>query len=147
VQPSQINGQSILTGGGNSLLNPKSLEETEAAEREAANQRQVFRNLETEDVARLTAITADLTGLLASFAPTVGTAVAAGTGLTSLGANLVADIADKSVTKSQVFWNTLSNLGLGVVSLLPGGGLSKLTKILKTGATYLPLLMGVANSY
>ena len=30
VQPSQINGQSILTGGGNSLLNPKSLEEQRA---------------------------------------------------------------------------------------------------------------------
>lgn len=147
VQPSAKNGQSILTGSNSSLLNPPSEEETEAAEREAANQRQVFRNLETEDVARLTAIAADFTGLLASFAPTIGTAVAAGTGLTSLGANLVADIADKSVTKSQVFWNTLSNLGLGVVSLLPGGGLSKLTKILKTGATYLPLLMGVANSY
>lgn len=147
VQPSAMNGRSILTGGNSNLLNPPSEEETEAAEREAANQRQVFRNLETEDVARLTAITADLTGLLASFAPTIGTAVAAGTGLTSLGANLVADIADESVTKSQVFWNALSNFGLGVVSLLPGGGLSKLTKILKAGATYVPLLMGVANSY
>lgn len=30
VQPSRINGQSILTGGGSSLLNPKSLEEQRA---------------------------------------------------------------------------------------------------------------------
>ena len=146
VQPSAMNGRSILTGGNSSLLNPPSEEETEAAEREAANQRQL-RNLETEDIARLTAISADLTGLIASFVPTVGTAVAAGSGLTSLGANLVADIADKSISKGQVVLNALSNLGLGVVSLLPGGGFSKLGKIIKGAITYGPLIIGAANSY
>ena len=88
-----------------------------------------------------------ITGLIASFFPVGGTAIAAGSGLTSLGAHLTADIMDKSVTKGQVIWNALTNLGLGVVSLLPGGGLTKLGRTIKSVATFGPLLLGAVNTY
>lgn len=126
------------------------------AERQALNQRASNRGLSVEgfeknqstgipnikdwtysDYARLAALTSDVAGLISSFAVGGGTAAAAGFGLTSLGLDLSADIADPSVTKGQVATNAAGNLFFGVLGLIPGG---KAWKIIKGLAMYAPAL-------
>ena len=79
---------------------------------------------------RLAALTADVAGLIASFAPGGGTLAAGAAGVASLGADLTADIIDESVTKGQVASNAAANLFFGIVGLIPGGKVWKVTKTL-----------------
>jgi hypothetical protein len=79
---------------------------------------------------RLAALTADVAGLVSSFMPGGGTLAAGATGVISLGADLAADFTDESVTAGQAVGNAAANLFFGIVGLIPGGKVWKVTKTL-----------------
>lgn len=81
---------------------------------------------------RLGTAAADVVGTVAAFAPGVGTAVSAVSGIASTAGNMTADIMDESVSKWDVFKNFTSNLALSAISLIPGGGFTKLGKTIKS---------------
>lgn len=87
------------------------------------------------DIARLTAIGADVASIAASFVPVYGTAVSAGTGLTSTAINLGADLADDSVSTGEALKTAGMGLGMDLIGLIPGLGLgakaSKIAKVIK----------------
>lgn len=109
----------------------------------AGQEKLVERGLKTEDGLRIAAAAADITALIASFAPGAGTAVSAAAGLTSLGLDLTADAMDDSVNGWQVAKNAAANLGLSLVSLIPGGGAGK---VFKSAKRILPLAIQAYNS-
>lgn len=79
---------------------------------------------------RLAALTADVAGLISSFAPGGGTLAAGAAGVVSFGADWAADAIDDSVTKGEVASNAAANLFFGIVGLIPGGKVWKVTKTL-----------------
>ena len=79
-------------------------------------------------VLRAGALAADVAGLIASFVPGYGTAGAAVSGVASTGLDMTADVIDPSVTKGQVALNAAANLAFGIVGLIPGGKVWKVTK-------------------
>lgn len=81
---------------------------------------------------RLGTAAADVVGTVAAFAPGIGTAVSAVSGIASTAGNMTADIMDESVSKWDVFKNFTSNLALSAISLIPGGGFTKLGKTIKS---------------
>ena len=86
----------------------------------------------------------DLTSAIAAFVPGYGTAVSAGTGLTSTFGNLWSDLTDDAVTKGQAWKNFGMNLGMDALGLIPGGGAaSKMGKIVKTLKTVVPTLIAI----
>ena len=89
---------------------------------------------------RLGALAADVLGLVSSFVPGYGTAAAGVLGAASFAADLKANSLDKSMTQKEKWINGLTNLGLGVVGLIPGG---KAWKIIKSLAIYGPTLVGL----
>lgn len=97
---------------------------------------------ETEEYARLVSAAADVASALTAYIPTVGTAASAITGVGSTISNLVADIADESVTT----WDTVKNLGFGLgmdaIGLIPGVGTgAKTAKIMRTVTKIAPKVM------
>ena len=91
----------------------------------------------------------DLTSAVAAFFPGYGTAISAGTGLTSTFGNLITDLADDAVTGGQAWKNFGMNLGMDALGLIPGGGAaSKMGKIVKTLKSVVPVMIalpGVAS--
>jgi hypothetical protein len=85
---------------------------------------------------RLGALAADLTALIASFAPGGGTMAAGAAGLTSLSFDVAADIVDGE-SFGQVTKNAAQNLLFGIVGLIPGGKTWQITKRVATWATAL----------
>ena len=87
------------------------------------------------DIARLTAIGADVASMAAAFVPVYGTAVSAGTGLTSTALNLGADLADDSVSPGEALTSAGIGLGMDLIGLIPGLGMgakaSKIARVIK----------------
>lgn len=98
---------------------------------------------DSSDYARMVGMGADIAGLIASFTG-AGTVANAGTGLVSLGSNLYADIADKSVSTGDVLKNAGTNLGLGLAGFIPG---MNSVKILKAVKTLGPKVWAMCNAY
>ena len=102
-----------------------------------------FDDIDLGDVARITAVTSDIVGLVAGLIPG-GSAVSAASGLVSTVGNATANYVD-----DMHWWdntkNTLTNLSLDAASIIPYFGLTakaaKTTKVLKgMGKTIVPLL-------
>lgn len=86
----------------------------------------------------------DLTSAVSAFAPGAGTAISAGTGLTSTFGNLWSDLTDDAVTTGQAWKNFGMNLGMDALGLIPGGGAaSKMGKIVKSLKTVVPTLIAI----
>lgn len=116
--------------------NGKTIEEQEAADRYINKDNESFGNpnagWKAEETARLIGGVADIASLISAWVPGYGTAASLVTGLGSTAANLFADIKDESVNGGKVFWNTVTNLGMDLAGLVPGGGAaSKGAKIAK----------------
>ena len=91
------------------------------------------------EYARIGGAIADITSLISAFIPGYGTAVSAGAGLTSTLMNAGADFADDGVSGWQATKNMLTNLGMDIVGLIPGGGAAaKGTKITRSILKTLP---------
>ena len=95
-------------------------------------------------VMRTGALAADVAGLISSFVPGYGTAGAAVSGVASTGLDMAADVIDPSVTKGQVALNAAANLAFGIVGLIPGGKVWKVTKNLAKYGLFLTQ-MGVIS--
>ena len=95
-------------------------------------------------IMRAGALTADVAGLISSFVPGYGTAGAAVSGVASTGLDMAADVIDPSVTKGQVALNAAANLAFGIVGLIPGGKVWKVTKNLAKYGLFLTQ-MGVLS--
>lgn len=97
------------------------------------------------DIARLTAIGADVASMAAAFVPVYGTAISAGTGLTSTALNLGADLADDSVSSGEALASAGMGLGMDLIGLIPGLGMgakaSKIARIIK------PLAKGLGTYF
>ena len=110
------------------------------------------KELSFADMSRIAGVIADLGAIGASFAGPetagVGTAVAAGLGVTSTVANLGADIADGENLGSALTTAGV-NLGLDTMGLIPGLGTSgKIGKVAKTLTKFAPWIiasMSMAN--
>lgn len=111
--------------------------------RKKAGERVVSEDLQTEDFVRFGAMAADVTALVASFAPGYGTAASGVLSLGSTAADLTADIMDDSVSAGQVFTNLGANLGMAVLGLIPGG---KSAKIAGKIAKYAPKILAAATA-
>lgn len=95
--------------------------------------------LEWDDYTRLGAIGSDLVGLVAGFVPG-GSAVAAGSGFLSTGANFAADMKDGFQWSDA--GNAALGLGMDVLSVIPGlGQAAKGSKIAKNLIKWAPRLM------
>ena len=106
------------------------------------NNRKLSDGWEAEDYLRMGAMAQDITGAITAWAPGYGTAASGILGLTSLGTNMAADIADESLTKWDVAKNAGVNLGLAAVGMVPGLGLaSKTGKWLTNIAKWAPRLL------
>lgn len=102
-------------------------------------------NLSTQDWMRIGAAAADLTSAVAAFVPGGGTAVAAATGLGSTFTHLAADITDPSLSFGSKLGNLGMNLGLDLVSLIPGLNIGAgAAKIVKPIAKLVPKLLPIA---
>ena len=102
-------------------LKNKSVSEIKEEKRQEAGKRVVSEDLRPEDFVRFGAMAADVTALVASFAPGYGTAASGVLSLGSTAADLTADIMDDSVSAGQVMTNLGTNLGMAVLGLIPGG--------------------------
>jgi hypothetical protein len=97
---------------------------------------------ETEEYFRLASAAADVASAITAYIPTVGTAASAITGFGSTMSNLVADVADDSVTKWDVVKNLGFGLGMDVIGLIPGLGTgAKTAKIFRTLTKIAPKVM------
>lgn len=129
----------------------KTVERQEASERyinsdnkSLTNPDAGFTNVEW---ARLAAGGADIVSALSAWAPGAGTAVSLGTGLGSTVANLYADIADDSVSAWDTTKNTVLNLGMDLVGLVPGGGAAgKFAKIGKNLVKVAPKVLALIGT-
>lgn len=121
----------------------KSVSEIKEEKRQKAGERVVSEDLQPEDFVRFGAMAADVTALVASFAPGYGTAASGVLSLGSTAADLTADIMDDSVSAGQVFTNLGANLGMAVLGLIPGG---KSAKIAGKIAKYAPKILAAATA-
>ena len=120
----------------------------EARQIEQANNREIrgWDDLTSIEKVRIAGIGADVASAVAAFAPGYGTAAGAILGVGSTLGNLWADINDPSVTSGQVWTQLGTNLGMDLVSLLPGAGSSAAVgKIVKTAKTVAPALLGLLS--
>ena len=120
----------------------------EARQVEQANNREIrgWDDLTSIEKVRIAGIGADVASAVAAFAPGYGTAAGAILGVGSTLGNLWADINDPSVTSGQVWTQLGTNLGMDLVSLLPGAGSSAAVgKIVKTAKTVAPALLGLLS--
>ena len=121
----------------------KSVSEIKEEKRQKAGERVVSEDLQPEDFVRFGAMAADVTALVASFAPGYGTAASGILSLGSTAADLTADIMDDSVSAGQVLTNLGANLGMTVLGLIPGG---KSAKIAGKIAKYAPKIIAAATA-
>lgn len=102
-----------------------------------------------KETARLSFAIADLGAAVAAFVPGYGTIASAGLGLSSTFGNFATDWADDGVTAGEMWRNFGLNLGMDILGLIPyGGAAGKMTKILKTLRTTVPMIValpGVAS--
>lgn len=124
-------------------LEEDALKSDRTVEQYKKGQEKLSENFSTVDALRMGAMAADLTSVIAAFAPTVGTAVSSVAGLTGAGLDMTADMFDDSVSKWQVAKNLGINLGLSAFALLPVVGSSgKIGKIAKN----IPKVIGVLGA-
>ena len=83
--------------------------------------------LTTSDYMRFATMAADVSSIVASFVPGIGTGVAAGMGVVSMGTDLVADILDPSISSGQVVKNLGMNAAFAATGLIPGAKMHKVT--------------------
>lgn len=96
---------------------------------------------------RLHAILDDIGALVASFFPGYGTAISAGLSIDGMLKEAIADIADESVSWSEVATNLGSNAIWTAIGLIPGGKIPKIGKYLgKIGKIALPLTGAVMGT-
>ena len=120
----------------------------EAKQVEQANNREIrgWDDLTSIEKVRIAGIGADVASAVAAFAPGYGTAAGAVLGVGSTLGNLWADVKDPSVTRGQVWAQLGTNLGMDLISLLPGAGSSAaVSKIVKTAKTVAPALLGLLS--
>lgn len=120
----QVNFNDILQQNSPEYLAQQRKAQEEQRRIDAGNRKVNDGEWQTEDYLRMAAMGQDIAGTIAAFLPGYGTAASAGLGLTALGTNMAADIADDSVSKWDVAKNAGINLGLGVVGLIPGLGIA-----------------------
>lgn len=111
--------------------------------RKKAGERVVSEDLQPEDFVRFGAMAADVTALVASFAPGYGTAASGILSLGSTAADLTADIMDDSVSAGQVLTNLGANLGMTVLGLIPGGNSGKIASKI---AKWTPKILAAATA-
>lgn len=99
-----------------------------------------------EDYERMAAMGADIAALGASFIPGYGTAAAAGLGVGSTVLDAVADFSDDSVGMGEAFKNLAINTGLTALSLVPGMGIAKGGKWMRTAVKWGPGLLVAWNA-
>lgn len=121
----------------------KSVSEIKEEKRQKAGERVVSEDLQPEDFVRFGAMAADVTALVASFAPGYGTAASGILSLGSTAADLTADIMDDSVSAGQVLTNLGANLGMTVLGLIPGGNSGKIASKI---AKWTPKILAAATA-
>ena len=110
--------------------------------RQQAADRKLSEGFETEDYLRMGAMAQDIAGGITAWAGPYGMAASGILGLTSLGTNMAADIADESMSGWDVAKNAGVNLGLAAVGMVPGLGLaSKTGKWITNIAKWAPRLL------
>lgn len=122
---------------------------TEAYARETAGNREIsgIKDLSTTDWMRIGAAAADVTSAISAWVPGYGTAAAAVTGLGSTAMNLGADFADESVSNWDALKGLAFNLGMDVVSLIPGLGMTgDAAKLTKNITKILPKVLAIGAS-
>ena len=102
------------------------------------------------DIARASAIVADLGSIGAAFIPGYGTAAAGVLGVGSTLTTLGADFADKGVSTGQALGGLALNLGMDLASLIPGinvsaGGMKVTKNILKIAPKLIPAFTALAT--
>ena len=129
------------TGNGfQTLVNNSS----EGAQRQQAAQRKLDNGWEAEDYLRMGAMAQDIAGGIAAWTGPYGMAASGVLGLTSLGTNLAADVADESLSGWDVAKNAGVNLGLAAVGMVPGLGMASRTgKWLANIARWAPRLLTI----
>lgn len=143
--PLTTNFQDIVNQNTPEYLAQQKKQQEEQRRIDAGNRKVNDGEWQTEDYLRMGAMAQDIAGTVAAFLPGYGTAASAGLGLTALGTNMAADIADDSVSGWEVAKNAGINLGLGVVGLVPGLGLaSKSGKWIAQVAKWAPRLLTMA---
>lgn len=145
TMPLTTNFQDIVNQNTPEYLAQQKKQQEEQRKIDAGNRKVNDGEWQTEDYLRMGAMAQDIAGTVAAFLPGYGTAASAGLGLTALGTNMAADIADDSVSGWEVAKNAGINLGLGVVGLVPGLGLaSKSGKWIAQAAKWAPRLLTMA---
>ena len=123
---------------------PEALAKKEQENKLKATNRELSKGWETEDYLRMGAMAQDITGAITAWGGPYGMAASGLLGLTSLGTNMAADIADESLSKWDVAKNAGVNLGLAAVGMVPGLGLASRTgKWLTTIAKWAPRLLTI----
>lgn len=115
---------------------------------EQANNREIrgWDDLTSIEKVRIAGIGADVASAVAAFAPGYGTAAGAVLGVGSTLGNLWADINDPSVTSGQVWTQLGTNLGMDLISLVPGtGSFATAGKVMKAAKTVAPALLGALS--
>lgn len=121
----------------------KTREQVEAAER-----RPMEEGFSTIDKVRLGTAAADAISAAAAFIPGYGTVASGVLGIGSTLTNIGADIADESMSGSDVVGNALYGLGMDVVGLIPGmGATGKATKIVRVLKPVFKLAMRTLQAY
>lgn len=121
---------------------PEALAKKEQDNKLKAANRKLSEGFETEDYLRMGAMAQDIAGGIAAWGGPYGMAASGILGLTSLGTNMAADIADESISGWDVAKNAGVNLGLAAVGMVPGLGLaSKTGKWITNIAKWAPRLL------
>ena len=98
------------------------------------------------DTARLYALMEDIGAGVFAFVPGYGTAISAGLSVDALIKELLADVADPSVSWGEVGTNTVTNAAFTLFGLIPGGKFLKVGKWGKTLVRMAPALLGIGIS-
>lgn len=143
VQPQrELNSNGITLQSILDQNSPEALAKKEQDNKLKAANRKLNEGFETEDYLRMGAMAQDIAGGIAAWAGPYGMAASGILGLTSLGTNMAADIADESMSGWDVAKNAGVNLGLAAVGMVPGLGLtSKTGKWITNVAKWAPRLL------
>ena len=135
------------TQGGTQNLQELINQNSPEQQRLRASQRKlgtIGKDWETEDYLRMGAMAQDIAGATSAWFGPYGMAASGILGLTSLGTNLAADVADESLTWGDRAKNVGVNLGLAAVGMVPGLGLASRTgKWLTNIAKWAPRLLTI----
>lgn len=103
--------------------------------------------MSNSDVIRAITLLGDLASVGLSYIPEVGNAAAGVVGVGTTAADAYADFTDDSMSTTQALKNLGVNLGLTALSLIPGGGTTKMGKIVKGVKNTAPVLATLAATY